>query len=428
MVHHDDVHWPSPERLGPFLAAARRLVPPGQRPPLGADGVRYLLEEVRRVRARQRDEDTPGFVPAGEGGPDTAARFVESAGAYLAVLLIEAHDGRHAARRGQHRVLIGEGGSVDPFAVATTLLESETPARALAAALRDAEDEAAGLTSESRVVIAFLAELTRAGLEPRKVVRARCDRWLELDLELGRVEVDLQRLLPLADDGAALRRGAARVVGLLPGVKMSPGERELRWEDAAPRLLPRLIGPASKLPVDEVYARALPLGEELRMGLQLHYPGRARFLRADEVGALGEERSLLRAGANLAATLAGARFTEIMPGLWAARSGDGVAAAWVLLPSFGARLRSLLGAEVHVAVPHRDLVLASSADVPELGPLAEREAAKAPHAISGRPFALASAPLDVGLVATPSGLRSRSSLPPAEVEVAVTSVAKRRGG
>ena len=400
--------WPAPERLGAFDEAARRFVPSGPRPPLGAEGVRFLLEELRRAEAR-------ADASAGAARVGVSASFMEAAGAFLAVLLIDAHGGQHAARRGQHRVLVGRGGSVDPFAIVEGVLDADAPAQALATSLRRAEDEAADRSAPARAVAAFLDGLARIGFDPERVVVARFDRVLELDLPGGRVEVDLERLVPLADDPAALERGATRVLGLLPGVRLEHAPRALHWEEAAPRLVPRILGPASKVPRDELYLRPLPFAPEgtLGLGLQLHYPGRARFLRADEVADLGEERSLLRAGANLAASTVGARLTELIPGLWAARSAEGVAASWVLLPSFGARLRALLGSAVQVAVPHRDLLLAASADVSELGPIAAREAAKAPHAISPQPFALGEAPLDVGLVSTPQGLGNQRSLPPA---------------
>ena len=169
------------------------------------------------------------------------------------------------------------------------------------------------------------------------------------------------------------------------------------WDEARAILLPRLVAsafveelhgahPAS---TGRIFSRSLCPGIEL--ALVLAYEGRARYVRTDEVSAWQdlEDAVVAQAVENLASRSGRARFASVDTDhgrLVVARSGDGLDAARLLLPGLSSVLGSALPGPHAVAVPHRDTLLACSADdahaVAFLRQRAEDDAARAPHRIS----------------------------------------------
>lgn len=202
----------------------------------------------------------------------------------------------------------------------------------------------------------------------------------------------------------SLREAVEKLVSMLPG---AGGTKALEWEEAAPRLLPRLVSDAF---VEELAAKhnSTPLwsqaiGGNVQVCLQLRYDDRARFLRSDEFDALAREGDPMgQAMANLARASGNAKFTAVDIGpevgedetvVVMAQTGDGLDSSRLLLPGLLDVLRDELGDSIVVAVPHRDTLLA--APDTELGRRVLRKKAddllrRAPHAISTDLFRLGS--------------------------------------
>ncbi|MBW2464999.1 MAG: hypothetical protein JRH11_25345, partial [Deltaproteobacteria bacterium] len=324
-----------------------------------------------------------------EPGDDADRAFVEGAGAALALLLI-AHlgVGEHRCRDGVHRIRIGAYGYFDPFGAIEEVLDAEDPGVALAVAVRRAEAEAGGRGPGARVRV-YLAEALSERSPPLEV-REHFEHYLKLSDD---TEVDLSRTIAATRDGddADVRRSVDKLVTFLGGQATA-----LPWEEAGPRLVPRLVPPTftADLP-DSAAGRGelaiRPLFPSLSVALLLAHEGRSRFLREDEIAAW--ERSfdevLERAVENLAARSTKARFTRLDTDagpLIVARSGDGLDAARLLLPNLHEVISRELGTPFYVAVPHRDTLLAAPVTpkvlVSELERRAEDDASRAPHRIS----------------------------------------------
>lgn len=370
------------DRAGPLLEKALDLAAwKGPSPfPGGAAGTRRLAELV------------DAFAHDEEASDADDARFVEGAGAMLGLLLL-AHVGLGEYRKNgvMHRVALGRRGWFDPFAAIDASLDAPQPTRELARRVATAEAEAAGDGPIARIATVFedvLAE-ARPGLS--------IARQFELELLLSNeVEVDLTRIAEATDGQGveAVRTAARKLASLLPG----EGEvQRTSWDEARPILLPRLVAsafveelhrahPASH---GRIFGRSLCPGIEI--ALVLAYEGRARYVRTDEVGAWLDHESAVLAQAveNLASRSARARFAAVDTDhgrLVVARSGDGLDAARLLLPGLSSVLGNALPGPHAVAVPHRDTLLACSADdaraVAFLRQRAEDDAARAPHRIA----------------------------------------------
>lgn len=355
------------QRAGPFVAAAGSFADDRAN---GAEGIREL---AARVEAHARDEHA--------SERDDHA-FVERAGAFLALLLIDhVGDAAHVAVGSTHRVRLGAHGVFDPFGAIEEALEAPRPRAALADAVARAEAEARGEGPVSRVVRALLAARPDLRIE-RQVDRVLyCADGIEIDL--GRT-IDATWSYPEGVPGAIARIAAAiPAPGSRPG---SPGT-SVAWEDARHRLLPRLVGSAFLGSFGERSEPALaltPVTGEIRCALVLAYDGRAKFVRTDELVAWGisPEDARSRAIENLAGKSAAARFVGDGP-LLVARSGDGLDAARLLMPATHHLLAERLGSPFVAAVPHRDVLLASSvADAEGLAARARDDARRAPHPIS----------------------------------------------
>ncbi|RLB54851.1 MAG: hypothetical protein DRJ42_07925 [Deltaproteobacteria bacterium] len=345
--------------------------------PSGAEGMRALLSLIQ------------DYCEVEDPGDDADRAFVEGAGAALALLLIaRVGEGEHRCRDGVHRIRIGTYGYFDPFGAIEEVLDADDPGAALAAAIRSAEAEAGGRGPGARVRV-YLADVL-SKREPPLEVREHFEHYLKLSDE---TEVDLSRTIAATRDGddADVHRSVDKLVAFLGGRATA-----LPWDEAGPRLVPRLVPPS--------FAADLPEGAEgrgelairtllpsLSVALLVAHDGRSRFLREDELDAWDRsfDEVLERAVENLAARSTNARFTRLETDagpLIVARSGDGLDAARFLLPNLHEVISREIGTPFYVAVPHRDTLLAApltpEALVAELERRAEDDAARAPHRIS----------------------------------------------
>ncbi|MFW5875408.1 MAG: hypothetical protein ACOCXM_01600 [Myxococcota bacterium] len=367
-------------RAGPLAAAARafdRQHGPFDR---GRAGLRRLAAVLDAAALDTEDEDR---------------RFVEGAGALLALLLLDhLQEGAHCERDGHHRVRLGRRGTLDPFAAVEAILDAENVHRELARWVREAEDEARGDGPVARVVLAFEQAL-RLG-RPERSLHSQFERQVVLD---DGTEVDLDRLARVAEtaDASALHHAAERLVALLPGG--GEGGAGLPFETVRERLLPRLVDDAFLSGLGEGASGlcTVGVGHDVHVALIVAFERRARFVRRDELDAWslapGDARRL--ALRNLADRSGRARFARLDTPhgpLLVARTGDGHDAARLLLPG----LYDVLSAEAEpplvAAVPHRDILMATSARdgaaVRDLTERAAEAAARAPHRISAHLFAV----------------------------------------
>ena len=196
----------------------------------------------------------------------------------------------------------------------------------------------------------------------------------------------------------AVARAIDKLVSMLPGGPSAP-ERDLGEVRQAllPRLVPRDFLDDSPGMRDELALKPV-LGGALHAALILGYEGRARYVRQRELAhwSLAPGDALAIALENLAARSARARFARVDTAhgpLVVARTGDGLDGARLLLPTLHDVLAPELGSPFLAAAPHRDALFACAIEPRELrDALAARvrdDAARAPHRISDRLFAIA---------------------------------------
>lgn len=345
----------------------------GSLPGAGVPGIRWLAAQL---------ED---FVDRDTDGNDDD-RFVEGAGALLGLLLIDYLGGRTRERDGCHRVQLGRFGWFDPFGAIQEVLDAEDPRGRLAEYLSLAEREAADNGPISRVVRVFADALRHA--------RPELDIESQFELTVGLnngASVDLARLERVArdQDEAGASEAARRIVSMLPGAH---AQEETSWNQAAPRLLPRLVSEKflSSLPIDQsLYAAAV--GHDVHLALQLRYGTRARYVRGAEVDSWALERAATRQRAieNLAAKSCALRLERVTHVILRVRQGDGLDGARLLLPNLAARLARIGKGTWVAAAPHRDVLLLAPADAAEeLSRQAKDDAQRAPHPISSSLFAI----------------------------------------
>jgi uncharacterized protein YtpQ (UPF0354 family) len=364
------------EDVGGRLVPAARSFVDSKQPPLpgnGAPGIRWL--------ATQLDD----FVDRDSDGADDD-RFVEGAGALLGLLLIDHLGGRTRERDGCHRVQLGRFGWFDPFGAIQEVLDAEEPRACLAVYLSLAEQEADEHGRVSRVVRVFADALGRA--RPDLGIESQFE--LTVDLDNG-ASVDLSRLERVArdEDDDAATEAARRIISMLPGA----GEaEETPWNEAAPRLLPRLVSEKflASLPSEQtLYTDAI--GNGVHLALQLRYGTRSRYVRSAEVDGWALERAAAarQAVENLAAKSRPLRLERVTDGILRVRQGDGLDGARLLLPDLAARLKRLGSSTWVAAAPHRDvLLLASEEALDELSKRAEDAVLRAPHPVSASLFAI----------------------------------------
>lgn len=364
------------EDVGGGLVPAARAFVDSQRPPLpgtGAPGIRWLATQLEDFVDRDTD-----------GGDDD--RFVEGAGALLGLLLIDHLGGRTRERDGCHRVQLGRFGWFDPFGTIQEALDAEDPRECLSEYLSVAEREADENGPVSRVVRVFASTLGRE--RPDLDIESQFE--LTVDLNNG-ASVDLAGLERVArdqDDDAATE-AARRIISMLPG---SNTQEETPWNEAATRLLPRLVSDKflASLPSEQtLYIDAV--GSDVHLALQLRYGTRARYVRCAEVDSWALERAAARQQAieNLAAKSRSLRLERVTDEILRVRQGDGLDGARLLLPDLAARLARVEPGFWVAAAPHRDvLLLARGEAVDELHRRAQDAAQRAPHPVSPAMFAI----------------------------------------
>ncbi|MGE0791942.1 MAG: hypothetical protein AB7S26_40080 [Sandaracinaceae bacterium] len=372
----------------PLVAAAGRFVSEHPGAPRsverGPDGIRALAEAVDRW----------GEDDGAEVSSSLDEAFVEGAGALFALLLL-AHVGRgaHVARGEAHRVHLGDDGFFDPFGAIERALEAEDAWAALALEVRRAEGEARGEVGVGRATRLLRSELARA--RPELTIARAFGPTVTLSEE---IELDLGAMLRATEGepDEAARRAIEKLVSMLPGGSPSL----LTWAEMAEHLVPRLTAPgfASRLAEEaqtELAHRSW-LDGAMEIHLVLAYEDRSRFVRAAELARVSVSfgDALAHAVTELARRSSGARFARVDTSagpIALARTGDGLDAARLLLPTLHDVLSPELGTPLAVAVPHRDALFACARE-PELieamRARVEGDAARAPHAISDRCFVL----------------------------------------
>lgn len=363
---------------GPFVPAAITFATArGTELLRGREGLRAL---ARTIDVFMEDEATE----------EEDRHFVEGAGATLAVLLLDhLGSGRHRERNGAHRLQLGAHGFFDPFSAIEAVIDAEAPRSELARQVEQAEAEARG-----EGPIAATARLFDSVLGERHPDLRVVDRFdLEVTLA-GGIRIDLARIARIAPEDASSRRHAAiRLLSFLPNQGEGPPPTFTANELLA-RVLPRPVGRAflSELQEDAV-DRLLhfPIGDALSLALILDFGDRARYLRTEELVAVGvpPDAARTRSLENLARRSERARLyhlDEATGPLVVAESGDGLDAARLFLPTLHAVLRNVLATPIVAAIPHRDRLVATAANdlaaVERLRSLAADENARAPHPIS----------------------------------------------
>jgi hypothetical protein len=368
-------------RSGPLLHAATLFTAHHGLDPDPPRGVAGLGELSRLIRRAQTDL----------GSDEQTREFLEGAGAYLALLLLDHwQDASHTSHAGSHRLRLGECGTFDPFAAVAHALDAEDTKRTLLAELKLAEREAEGVTPTARVV----AEVRRVLAErPDARVTGHFDRTLWVEMHGARIEVDLGRIVDVTRDesDAVLRSAVSR---LCTSIGSDAGRSsELPWSVARNLLFPRLVGPsfANAVPAESADLHLERVGTEVWETLVVKTRERARYVRRLELADWAKEGAAPRAQAlhNLARASERARFLEHATPrgpIVIAQSRDGLDAARLLLPGLHALLSRALGSPFLVAVPHRDTLLAAPAQPAELVDELKRRVRAAfrgaPHAIS----------------------------------------------
>ena len=374
------------DRSGPLGAAARAFC--------AAHAIEPTIRGLAAARALGRALDA--FCHQVEGDDlDEDDRFVEQAGAYLGLVVLDAHGGPgHAQRDTRHRVLLGAHGCFDPFAAIDAALDADEPLHALADSLALAEAEARGDGPIAGVLAGLEAALRRAG--DASEVSSRFE--LTVHLSNG-AEVDLRRVAANSawPRGAAQReqldRDLDRIVSMLPRRRSTEAPSAYATsaqdvQDCLTRVLPRPVSRAFARDLPEgVRLATLPLFADVVLAFIEQHAGRARFLRADELDALGGVESVRTASLqNLERRSARVRFEplQVGPRTWlAGKSGDGLDAARLVLPSAITLAKTLLPSVGVAVIPHRDtIVFAPIEDADALSHYAADLLARAPHPIS----------------------------------------------
>ncbi|HEX7479276.1 MAG TPA: hypothetical protein VF331_15830 [Polyangiales bacterium] len=320
---------------------------------------------------------------------DEERRFVEGAGAYFALVLIDhLGEAEHRMREGVHCLHVGAHGAIDPFACVTRVLEADDVRRAFIDEVAFAEAEACGKGPVARVVRELHQQLSQL---PGAEVAERFDRKLWVQTQGTRIELDLTRVIDVTrgESDATVQSAVRRLVAAL---SPNEGDAALPWTAARERLFPRLVGPAFIEALgNRQGVHLLRLTTEVWVTLVLRYKERARYVRQDEVDSWSRDGAAPRAQAlhNLAHSCARARFLQHDTphgAMVIAESRDGLDSARLLLPGLHTLLARELGSPFVVGVPHRDTLLACALGPSKLlATLQERveEAAlRAPHAIA----------------------------------------------
>ena len=239
-------------RSGPLLGAATQFTASEglePDPPRGVEGLGALSRSIRRARTRL-------------AGDEEARAYLEGAGAFLALILLDHFDhAHHKSHAGVHRLQLGDSGTFDPFAAVEHALDSDDVKRTLLSELRLAESEAEGVTPTARVV----AELRRVLGEVPGVQRIEhFERTLWVTLDGTRIELDLRRIVEVTrgESDTLLRAAVSRMCASLTGEQGRSWE--VPWSEAQASIYPRLVGPSfvEALPADSKDLQLSRLGPE----------------------------------------------------------------------------------------------------------------------------------------------------------------------
>jgi uncharacterized protein YtpQ (UPF0354 family) len=339
------------------------------------------------------------FLDRDEVSPIAEHGFVEGAGAFLGVILIDHFAGAvHRTRAGKHRVQLGAHGYFDPFAAIERALEAEDPRATLTSELHEAEAEYRSEGPISRVVRVLDTRLRESRPELSIADQFDVDLALEHATSGERLEVDLRRAVDATRDQApaAVEQVVSRLLSMLPG----PNDADTSLLTQQAQLLPRLCREDVVRDLSQsgrTLLWSLPLVHGLVLTLQVESEGRARYVRDSEVRAAGFSDSAARALAleNLTQRSERVRIvrtdTEHGP-IYLTRTGDGRDSARVLLPMLYSALCERVGGRACVGIPHRDAFYACASDQPalvrELAARVAHDAARAPHRLSEQLFVL----------------------------------------
>ena len=374
---------------GPLAAAAVRFLNSlgldASTPPSGAVGLRLLLRSMETQLSDDRVDDE--------------LEFIEGAGAFLGLLLLKGLGGEHQQHRERHLLRLGRFGLFDPFEAVSTCLGEARIDQALVDAISTAEDEAQGRAGFGRLAVLFRERLGQERPELALISQHGPELQLEHRHTGDTVVVDLDRTHRATNGASAatLHKALRELVGLIPGAGDSAG---MAWEDAKPRLRPRLQSAAftAALP-SELQGKipSVPITDGLQAALVLDCGDRFRYVTSNEIQdwCVGLSTALDQSFTNLGHRTDMSRFDVIAKSagtLISSRHGDGCDAARILLPEVQALLRRALGGQVVVGMPHRDMLMATSSNdtdaIRELRSQVENAAARAPHAISSALFRL----------------------------------------
>ncbi len=377
---------------GPFVDPARAFVDRwiGDCPD-GADGVRRLSEVVRRYLSDETNENDD-------------ARFVDEAGAFLALLLVRhVGSGAHVREGDKHWIRLGARGVFDPFGAMSAVLDSPAPLKVLRDAIAHAEAEARDAGPTSRVMLAIEREVERERSDLRVSARGAQSVVFESHAtygdDRGTLEVDLRQAIERTSqlDLGEVEREARSLVSLFPGAAIPDSEETNAFARMRSTIFPRIVAGdfESKLPdgtprILSIRSRRLAFFGDLRVTFQARTESRARYLSERELTHALEGASISEvvdaALDNLAKTRANARlesFGEHQVLIF--RSADSLDAARVLLPGLPEVAREVFAGPWLVALPHRD-ILAVAPYHPELVLPFEAYAQdlfeRAPHGIS----------------------------------------------
>lgn len=345
----------------------------GDDPPRGAPALRRLLGAIADQAC------------AADGSDES---FIEGAGAFLGVVLADRlGGGRHVTSGSTHGLALGNHGYFNPFTCVAETLAAPQQAKALLSGVAEAEAEADTKTHRARITAMLAGGLARSR-QNRLLHRVDERVWVRVGTET--LEVDLTGLLAATkDEPEPLIH--EMVFRFAHGLAGTPVASLNSWEQAKARLMPRLVGPAFAQRLDNAQGSSqlylAPLHGELRMALILQHDGRARYIRTTELEAWGVSPAMAR---RVALDNLGRRPVRVhhdqQRNTLTVRTGDGLDSARLLLRKVQEALRSALGDQVVIAIPHRDALIACSVrDSKAIAGLEEQtrtDAERAPHSVS----------------------------------------------
>ena len=322
----------------------------------------------------------------GKMTPHEAERLSLAAGSFLGCLVIERVGGAWRAEEGGW-VVAGIGPrnyTFDPFEPTHLLLAGRGEV-SLAAELHSLREDARGYGPRTRFETLFEDTFRRVtGREPGErsrgfSYRVGPDEWVFLHNIYRRA---------LGEPGD----WPAEIENFVRKLEGASLEKEALERDVESRILPTLRNRDRKAAVDASRYVELAIVDDLVLAFALDHLRSMAFLTEAQAARFGLDAATLRrtALANLGARNFGFQ-VDAARGVVTVQENDGYDAARVLLPGFAAAVADILGPEVHIALPHRDLLVAYDRRSPHVASvLAEVTALcrSKPYALSPRPYRL----------------------------------------